>query len=86
MYPSGSFMVIPPNAGPVRFMTYDQYIISPEWRVRVTAYKDAADWICEQCGTDERLTGHHRHYLNLGNELPEDIEILCWPCHQGRHE
>jgi 5-methylcytosine-specific restriction endonuclease McrA len=83
--PEGAFTVIPLNGGPVRFMTYHEYIISPEWRERVTAYKDAADWTCEDCGVTENITGHHKHYLNLGNEPPEDIEVLCWGCHKGRH-
>jgi 5-methylcytosine-specific restriction endonuclease McrA len=86
LYPERGFMVVPLNGGPVKFMTYDEYMISSEWRTRVTAYKQVAGWCCIDCGTSENLTGHHRHYLNLGNELPEDIEVLCWPCHKGRHE
>lgn len=86
MYPSDSFMVIPLNGGPVRFMTYSEYIVSPEWRDRVTRYKSEKDWTCEECGATENITGHHKHYLNLGNELPENIEILCWPCHKKKHE
>ena len=78
--------MVPLNDGPVRFMTYHDYIASPEWRERVTSYKAAAGWTCERCGATENLTGHHRHYLNLGNELPEDIEVLCWECHKGRHQ
>ena len=85
MYPEGSFMVIPLNGEPIRFMTYQEYIISPEWRERVSTFKDAQGWTCEQCGSTRDITGHHKHYLNLGNELPEDIEILCWPCHKSKH-
>ena len=85
MYPSGAFMVISSSGGPVRFMTYHVYLKSPEWRERVKVYKKDADWTCEQCGSSKEITGHHKHYFNLGNELPEDIEILCWPCHRGRH-
>ena len=79
-------MVVPIDGGPVKFMHYDQYIASSEWRDRVTLYKEAAGWRCEQCQSERNLTGHHLHYLNIGNEPREDIEILCWPCHQGRHE
>lgn len=85
-YPDRGFMVIPINGGPVKFMTYEEYIVSPEWRERVNAMKEAAGWQCTSCGSGVRLTGHHKHYLNLGHEAPEDIEVLCWPCHQTRHE
>lgn len=78
-------MVVPLGGGGVRFMTYHEYIDSPEWRERVNHYKELAGWKCQECGSPTRLTGHHRHYLNIGNEPPDDIEILCWPCHQKRH-
>ena len=79
-------MVIPLNSGSIRFMTYHEYILSPEWQSRVDSYKEAADWTCEECEDTENITGHHKHYLNLGNEPPEDIEVLCWNCHKKRHK
>ena len=85
LYPERGFMVVPLNGGAVRFMTYHDYIVSPEWHERVTYYKELAGWRCQDCGSASRLTGHHRHYLNIGNEPIEDIEILCWNCHQLRH-
>lgn len=84
-YPEGGFMVVPFGDGAIKFMTYHEYIDSPEWRERVNHYKELAGWCCQECGSTTQLTGHHRHYLNIGNEPPEDIEILCWPCHQTRH-
>ena len=78
-------MVIPLDGSGVRFMTYHEYIESPEWFKRVSHYKELAGWKCQECGSATRLTGHHKHYLNIGNEPPDDIEILCWPCHQKRH-
>lgn len=85
-FPEGAFMVLPIDGGSPRFMTYHAYIVSPEWRERVNKYKEAAGWKCADCGTPDNLTGHHKHYINLGNEPAEDIEILCWPCHQSRHD
>ena len=86
MFPEGGFMVMPFNGGPVKFMTYPQYISSDEWNGRVTSYKADAGWVCEECGSSQDLTGHHKTYINLGNEPREDIDILCWPCHKGRHD
>lgn len=84
-YPEYGFMVIPFGDGSIKFMTYHEYIDSPEWRERVNHYKELAGRRCQECGATTRLTGHHRHYLNIGNEPPDDIEILCWPCHRKRH-
>lgn len=78
-------MVVPVDGGSVKFMTYEEYIVSSEWKARVTQYKESAGWRCVQCGSSTSLTGHHLTYINIGNEPSEDIEILCWPCHKGKH-
>lgn len=78
------FMVVPIHGGAIKFMTYREYIDSEEWKDRVNQYKDEAGWQCS-CGSTDHITGHHKTYVNLGNELQEDIEILCWSCHQERH-
>jgi 5-methylcytosine-specific restriction endonuclease McrA len=40
---------------------------------------------CEDCSSREQLTLHHLHYRSVGHERPEDLAVLCWPCHQERH-
>ena len=85
-FPEHGFMVIPIDSGPVKFMNYHEYIKSPEWKDRVAIYKEEADWQCSICGDSEDITGHHKTYINIGNEPEEDIEILCWTCHQKEHE
>ena len=32
------------------------------------------------------LEVHHVHYRNLGQEEPEDLIVLCWPCHKRTHD
>lgn len=42
---------------------------------------------CEKCGaTPKSLDGHHLTYARLFNEIPEDIQLLCRPCHNAIHE
>jgi hypothetical protein len=44
----------------------------------------SADYRCERCGSpgDARsLEVHHLTYERLGRELPEDLMVVCWPCH-----
>jgi 5-methylcytosine-specific restriction endonuclease McrA len=49
---------------------------------------------CEVCGMNRQwsryfwgvdLNVHHKTYENLGNEKPEDLEVLCVRCHSERH-
>lgn len=36
---------------------------------------------CERCGKAGRIELHHLHYRNFDHELPEDVKLLCVPCH-----
>jgi hypothetical protein len=40
---------------------------------------------CKRCGVTKFLHVHHKTYANLGNEEPEDLEILCKDCHAEEH-
>lgn len=44
---------------------------------------------CAKCGfvgtAQKQFVVHHRHYRNLGEELPEDVVILCHACHNELH-
>jgi single-strand DNA-binding protein len=63
-------------------LTYDLYLHSPLWRLRRRIWILRAGGRCERCGTRRRLTIHHRNYKRLVHERREDIQVLCWPCHQ----
>lgn len=65
--------------------TYYEYIKSPKWRERAEEAKARAGNRCQVCNrsrAEVQLDAHHRTYERLGNELPEDITILCRDCHQ----
>lgn len=64
---------------------YRDYILSPEWKARATAAKEAAGWRCQVCNrpsTAVTLDAHHRTYERLGYERPDDITVLCRDCHE----
>jgi len=80
--------------------SYQKYLRSPEWKLRRLTALIAADWTCNRCGVkpprgssaklvdviaSESLTVHHKTYRRLGNELPEDLEVLCESCHNAEH-
>lgn len=72
---------------------------TPEWRKLHKRYKSSVAWrkvkrsqkledhsgVCV-CGTTENVnTVHHRTYDRLGDELMEDLYVLCKKCH-FKHE
>lgn len=64
---------------------YRQYILSAEWRKKAEEAKARAGNCCQICNrsrAEVQLEAHHRTYERLGNELPEDITVLCRDCHQ----
>ena len=40
---------------------------------------------CEHCGLIRSFHLHHITYVRLGRELPEDVRLLCVPCHERFH-
>ncbi len=70
----------------LRAMSYDKYLLTPEWRER---RKGAIGWArnaCQLCNSTEKpLHVHHRTYDRLGAELPADLVVLCAKCHTTFH-
>lgn len=70
---------------PIRRLDYYEYIQSPEWKERAENFKRMAGYRCRVCNKgryEATLTAHHRTYERLGNELPEDVTVLCDDCHE----
>ena len=62
-------------------MDYNAYINSDEWLHKSEQAKRNANYHCQVCYGTERLEAHHNNYNHLGQELPEDITVLCHKCH-----
>lgn len=64
---------------------YDAYLKTARWRKRADAAKERALWECQGCGRPRgiiTLNAHHRTYVRLGYEIPEDLIVLCQEdCH-----
>lgn len=70
---------------PTKEEQYRAYLASPAWRKRRAAALARAGGICESCGISQytrRLEAHHLTYERIGAELPEDLTVLCGPCHK----
>lgn len=64
---------------------YQNYLLSNEWaQLKIDIY-EARGRKCEQCGNTRQLHIHHLTYKNIYNEEPEDLIILCKPCHEKEH-
>lgn len=65
---------------------YEFYINSPDWgRFRRSIFA-VRGYKCEQCGTLEgQMHVHHLHYRTFTEERPEDVQVLCIPCHEKTH-
>jgi 5-methylcytosine-specific restriction endonuclease McrA len=69
--------------------TYGLHLSSPEWWATAAAALRRAGYKCQVCGVDRcfsRLEVHHNSYANLGREPPEDLVVLCRPCHALFHK
>lgn len=62
---------------------YEQYIASDKWRQKRLEILERDRNECQTCLCTERLEVHHKTYKRLGNELSEDLIILCHWCHEA---
>lgn len=65
---------------------YERYMKSPEWYEKRQLLLVMADCRCERCGYRQDLEVHHLTYERLGNELPDDLQVLCVECHEEADE
>ena len=70
------------------YIDYKEYVTSDEWQKserRLNCIKAARNK-CQMCGVMFGLEVHHIHYRNLGNELPQQLVLLCSLCHEYTHQ
>jgi hypothetical protein len=66
-------------------MPYDDYLQTHEWAARRVEALRRADDRCQVCDGNESLSVHHRTYERRGRERPDDLTVLCGPCHELFH-
>lgn len=67
-------------------MAYDEYLRTGHWARTRQEVLERAGNACQTCSSTRRLQVHHRTYDRRGNELPEDLTVLCDDCHATFHE
>jgi hypothetical protein len=65
---------------------YKEYLQTPYWKRRREDKLRAVGRRCQLCNRGSvTLDVHHRTYERLGNELDEDLTVLCRDCHSIYH-
>lgn len=65
------------NPKPKQWDSYEEYLLSPEWRAKANERKRLDGYQCRICESKERLECHHRTYDRLYDERIEDLTTLC---------
>lgn len=68
-----------------KIMPYKEYLQTDHWKQTRKKALKKAKYKCELCGSKENLNAHHKTYERKGNELPEDLIVLCEICHSTHH-
>ncbi|RIK42894.1 MAG: hypothetical protein DCC55_07450 [Chloroflexi bacterium] len=72
-------------AFPFTEVDYREYINSPQWHWKAELAKSHVGNRCQICNrpaSEVELETYHRTYDRLGNELLEDLIVLCRRCHK----
>jgi hypothetical protein len=66
-------------------MNYNEQLKDPRWKSKAKQIKERDNYICQKCGTHQKLEVHHIRYLKdtLYWDYPDSYLItLCRSCHQ----
>lgn len=64
---------------------YAAYLCSPEWGNLRRQVKDRCNGICERCCSNPLHSVHHLTYIRKYRELLEDLQGVCFGCHEFIH-
>ena len=74
-----------PRREPVPRSEHKRYTDSRDWKLQHAYRVDLAGGRCERCGSNRRLQAHHLNSDRVGQELLEEVEVLCRACHMLEH-
>lgn len=64
---------------------YQAYLCSREWAEKRKAVRNRANGLCERCRALPMAAVHHLTYARKYDELLEDLQAICQPCHDFTH-
>ncbi len=66
-------------------LAYDQYLKSPEWRLKSKKVIERAGGICEGCLQRKATQAHHISYRHIFDEFLWELRAVCDACHDRAH-
>jgi 5-methylcytosine-specific restriction endonuclease McrA len=60
---------------------YNERVNSDAWKARKRELIRWRGQFCERCGLHGPLDLHHKTYERLGEEMDDDLELVCRDCH-----
>jgi hypothetical protein len=83
----GGERAVPISPHDLRALPYKEYLQTPHWKHLREDKVRAAGHRCQLCNRGSvTFNVHHRTYERLGEELDEDLTVLCSDCHNTFHE
>ena len=77
----------PQSPHELRALPYEEYLQTPHCKGSREDKLRAVGHLCQVCNSGlGTLDVHHRTYERLGQELDEDLTVLCRACHSIFHE
>lgn len=64
-----------------RNLDYQQYLQSPEWRLKRDAVMKRDNRLCQGCLKNQATQVHHLTYDRIFNEMLFDLVAICHECH-----
>lgn len=65
--------------------SYNEYLRSSHWAGLKVRFRASDQLQACVCGEEEGLQLHHKTYERVGNELLDDLVLLCRGCHEAVH-
>ena len=69
----------------LKYDDYAQYLKGERWLLVKIGALIRANFQCQSCGSQKHPEVHHKTYIRCGEELPEDLAVLCDRCHGRIH-
>ncbi len=83
----GGAHTVPISPKELRALPYKEYLRTLHWKRKREEKLRAAGYKCQVCNRGGRtLEVHHRTYDRRGEELDQDLTVLCRSCHTNFHK
>jgi len=73
------------NTNELKLLKYNDYLKTAHWKKIKKQIRKKYNNQCQICNSKNKLNVHHKTYERKGEELEEDLILLCQSCHKKFH-